>query len=132
MNKKILIIEDDTNILSGLQAKLRVEGLEVLINNGTDEISYVINKINTEKPDYIILDLLLPKIDGFELLSAIKAGDHGAKTPVFIFTNLADKDSQEKCNRLGAEHYFIKSDFNFDDFVEKIKKIISNLGKIKD
>jgi len=131
MNKKILVIEDDSNILAGLQAKFRVEGMEVLVNNGTETIEEIIERINKEKPNYIILDLMLPKIDGFELLRDIKSGGHGAKIPIFIFTNLTDKDSKEKCDTLGANYYFIKSDFNFDEFLEKIKKIISNLEKTK-
>ena len=126
MSKKILIVEDDINISTGLQAKFRIEGMEVMVNNGTEKIKDIIDNINTNKPNYIILDLLLPEIDGFDLLSAIKANAHSAKTPVFVFTNLTDRDTREQCEKLGANYYFSKNDFNIDEFVTKINKIIEN------
>ena len=123
MRKKILIIEDDAVVCYGLQAKLSSEGYIVESNNGSNEVGDVIKQAIKFNPDYIILDLILPKVDGFELLKAVKAGDETSKIPIFIFTNLSDNDSRERCDKLGAEYYFIKEDFNIDEFVDKLGKI---------
>ncbi|HOZ56391.1 MAG TPA: response regulator [bacterium] len=129
MGKKIFIVEDDVILLSSLQAKFSVEGFNVLVHNGAGDINEIIKLIKISMPDLIILDLILPKVDGFELLGSIKAADSISGIPIFVFSNLSDDDSKKKCFSLGAEQYFVKSDFNLDQFIEKIKKIIFN--KIK-
>jgi DNA-binding response OmpR family regulator len=129
MGKKIFIVEDDVILLSSLQAKFSVEGFSVVVHNGNSEINDILKLLRASKPDLIILDLILPKVDGFELLGNIKATDVINTIPVFVFSNLSDDDSKEKCQKLGADQYFVKSDFNLDQFIEKIKKIIAN--KIK-
>ncbi len=126
---KILIIEDDTNLLYSLQAKFSAEGFLVDSNQGNGSIEEMTNMVQLVKPGYIILDLLLPSLDGFELLQAIKANPETNRIPVFIFTNLSDKESKEKSDQLGADQFFLKSDFILDDFVTKISKIISNKKK---
>lgn len=129
MAKKIFIIEDDANLLYGLQAKLRVEGFDVVADEGIDEIE-VTKKLKSSSPDYIILDLILPHIDGFEMIKKIKADEVLKNIPVFVFSNLSDNDSRTRSMDLGAEQFFIKNDFSVDEFVEKIKKIIINKTKI--
>lgn len=129
-NKKILIIEDDANLLYGLQAKFRVENFEVITDEGADKTE-AMEKIKALKPDYIILDIILPKINGFNMLSDIKADPAISKIPVFIFTNLSDSDSRQKGAALGADFYLIKDELNLDEFVAKFKKIIENKEKNK-
>jgi len=129
MNKKILIIEDDANLLYSLQAKFRLTGFEVTIDEGLDEAE-LYHKIINIKPGFIILDLLLPKIDGFDFLKKIKADPETAAIPVFIFTNLSDEDSKAKGLNLGADYYLIKSEFSLDEFVEKVKRIMANKTKL--
>ncbi|MBA3047853.1 response regulator [Patescibacteria group bacterium] len=126
MSKKIFIIEDDINLLSGLQAKLRVDGFLVETSSGNCGINELVNNIKLSKPDYIILDLILPCLDGFEILKSVKSGKDLQGVPVFIFTNLSDEDTRSRSKKLGADYYFIKDDFMIDDFVLKFKKIISN------
>ena len=127
--KKILIVEDDANLLYGLQAKFRVAGYEILADQGTDKAA-AMEKIRILKPDYIILDIMLPKVDGFELLAEVKADREIFMIPVFIFTDLSDTDSRRKGKELGADFYLIKAELNIDEFVEKFQKIIANLKKI--
>jgi two-component system, OmpR family, alkaline phosphatase synthesis response regulator PhoP len=129
MAKKIFIIEDDANILYGLQAKFRVNGFETDINNGSFEISEVINQIIKFKPDFLIQDLMLPKIDGFEMIKELQQNDNTKNIPIFIFTNLSDEDSKSRGLNYGVKYFFVKSDFNIDDFVEKVSRIIKNLNK---
>lgn len=131
MQKRVFIIEDDVNNLYSLQAKLSVEGFAVKTETGNSEIEEVINKIKLYKPDYIILDLILPKIDGFDILSAIKSDKDFSNIAVFVFTNLSDMDSKIRSEKLGADYYFIKNEFVIDEFVNKFNNIIKNKEKIK-
>jgi len=124
-NKKILIIEDDSNLLYSLQSKFRVEGFDVIIDEGADK-KEAMEKIKILKPNYIILDVILPKINGFDMLSEIKADPYISKIPIFIFTNLSDNDSRQKSKELGADFYIIKTELNLDEFIAKFKKIIAN------
>lgn len=131
MEKSIYIIEDDVNILYGLQAKFGSEGFKTFGNKGTEKIEDIVRQIRLARPNYIVLDLILPSVDGFDLLKEIKSDDKLASAPVFIFSNLSDKDTKDKCETLGAEHYFVKADFNIDEIITKIKKIIENREKTK-
>lgn len=129
-HKKILIIEDEANLLYGLQAKFRVAGFEVITDEGAAKTE-TMEKIKVLKPDYIILDIILPRVDGFDLLAEIKADPVIPPIPVFIFTNLSDADSRRRCRELGADFYLLKTDFGLDEFVAKFKKIIDNRDRLK-
>lgn len=130
MEKKVFIIEDDVNNLCALQAKLSLEGFIVKIDNGDSKIEEILTKIKLFKPDCIILDLILPQADGFEILTAVKGDKEISGVSVFIFTNLSDNDSKSRGEQLGADYFFIKNKFLIDEFVEKFKKIIHNKQKI--
>jgi len=125
MANKIFIIEDDANLLAGLQAKFRVEGFSVITDFGFKSED-IFKKIIDLKPNYIILDLILPRIDGFQLLADLKGNQETASLPVFVFTNLSDEDSRSRCQNLGADYYLVKAEFPLDNFVAKVKKIIAN------
>ncbi len=129
MTKKLFIIEDDANLLYGLKAKFSLDGFQVESDSGSEELEEIIKRIKVLKPNYIILDLILPKVDGFSVLSSLKSNSETSGIPVFVFTNLSDEDSRLKSENLGSDHYFIKSDFTIDEFVGKINKIIKNLEK---
>ncbi len=131
MAKKIFIIEDDAALLYGLQAKFRVDGFETIIHNGTGTINTAIEQIKLALPTAIVLDLILPDTEGFALLKSIKGDKQINNIPVFIFTNYSDKAVKERCQNIGAEYYFIKSELNIDEFVNKVKIIINNRDKIK-
>ena len=85
MKAKMFIIEDDINLLSALQAKLSVLGFEVESHNGAGEITALVEKLLEFKPDYMILDLVLPDIDCFELLKKINGYHSLQNLPIFIF-----------------------------------------------
>ena len=130
MKEKILIIEDDVNILYGLEAKLNVEGFNIVTNDGNSAMKEVIDQVKSCQPDYIVLDLMLPKINGFDVITALVADQETNKIPIIVFTNLSDEDSKAKGLKLGATHYFVKSEFNIDSFVTKVKKIIDNRKRL--
>jgi DNA-binding response OmpR family regulator len=129
MRKRIFIVEDDANILYSLKAKLAIVGFDVEVNIGTSQID-IIKEITAFKPDLIVLDLILPKIDGFEVLKDLKSSTETKNVPVFIFTNLSDEDSRTRGGELGCDLYFLKNLLNIDEFVNKIIKIFKNKEKL--
>jgi len=130
MAKKIFIIEDDAALLYGLRAKFRVDDFETVIHDGTGTINAALEQIKLALPNAIVLDLILPDMEGFELLKSIKANKETNSIPIFIFTNYTDKAIKERCQNIGAEYYYIKSELNIDEFVAKVKKTIVNREKI--
>ena len=116
--KKVLIVEDD-NFLRSLTAKrLEKEGYAVAV--AVDGESALVTAQDA-KPDLILLDLLLPGLDGFAVLGKLKAHDDLKKVPVIVFSNLGQKEDIEKAKLLGAEQFLIKANFTLDDVMDKIK-----------
>jgi DNA-binding NarL/FixJ family response regulator len=124
MSRKVFIIEDDVNLLSGLTAKISALGLEVIGNQGCGNIHTIMDQLLLSEADYIILDLTLPEVDGCQLLALIKENHEAVKAPVFVFSDMSDTDIKSRCEALGADFYFLKSEFNIDDFAQKVKNII--------
>lgn len=122
MNETILIIEDDA-FLAGIYAqKLEAEGFKaVLSTNGEDGLK----QVQKEKPALVLLDLVLPKMTGFELLEILKHDPATASIPVLIMTNLAERKDVERCMALGAAGYVIKAHVLPHETVGKIKEILS-------
>ncbi len=127
--RKIFIIEDDVNILYGLESQFGADEFEVQSSQGDEEVDELISSIKDFDPNYIILDLLLPKNDGFDVIKRIKEDSEISDRPIFIFTDLSDDDSRNRSLELGADYYFIKEEFDPFEFVEKVKKIIENKEK---
>jgi len=116
--KKILIIEDDRALQSAMLEILAQEGYETASAYDGEE---GVQKANTEKPDLILLDLILPKKDGYEVLAEIKNGPD-KNIPVLILTNLEEIENVQKALELGANTFMVKSDFSLRDIIEKIKE----------
>ena len=120
MSKKILIIEDETALLYALQSQLSAEGYNTITaNDGEKALKVLAN----EKPDAIILDIILPKIDGWQLLKKIKADNRMSKIPVIIISNLSDDVSRARGIELGAKDYLLKTNYSVSELVEKIKEL---------
>ena len=119
--KTILIVEDDEFLRSLTAKRLEKENyhIEVAVD-GENAISV----IETIHPSLILLDLLLPGKDGFEVLKKIRSTDATKAIPVIIFSNLGQKDDIEKAKALGVDYFLIKDNFTLDDVVGKIKKLI--------
>jgi len=121
MSKKILIIEDDSFLQGIAVTKLKKEGYDVLAaSTGTDGIKIA----DTEKPDLILLDLLLPGSDGFEVLANLKKDENTKSIPVIVFSNLAEDKDIVKAKELGASEFMTKSNFTLDELAVKIKEIL--------
>ena len=124
--KKILIVEDEAALLYALKARLTVDGYEVLT---ADSAEQGLALAGEKQPDVIILDLVLPGMDGFDFLKKIKEDSKGKEIPVIIASNLGDKKDIARGLELGAKDYLIKTEFKLEDFIKKINNLIKNAGK---
>ena len=118
---KILIVEDDKFLRELIAQKLVREGYEISEAGDGEE---GIKKIKDEKPDLVLLDLILPGIDGFEILSRMKENSSLSRIPVIILSNLGQKDDVERGLKLGAIDYLIKAHFTPGEIIEKIKNAL--------
>jgi DNA-binding response OmpR family regulator len=119
--KKILIIEDDEFLLRMYATKLGMEGYKVILaSDGEKGLCLAIK----EKPDLILLDLLLPKKDGFEVLKELKAKVETKGIPVLVLTNLGQKQDIDRCFALGVTDYLIKAHFIPSEVIVKINRIL--------
>lgn len=120
-DKKILIIEDDKFLRKLVLRKLASEGYDVL--EAVDG-EHGIKEVHAKNPDLILLDLILPGIDGFEVLARIKQDKDTNSIPVIILSNLGQKEDIEKGFNLGAVDYLIKAHFTPNEIVEKVRALL--------
>ncbi|MFA5934149.1 MAG: response regulator [Candidatus Paceibacterota bacterium] len=117
--KKILVVEDDLSLLSALKDKLTREGFSIFVaKNGIEGLELVLNN----KPDLIMLDLLMPKMDGITMLKNVREYEWGEKVPVIILSNLSNEKLVAQTLEIGAYDYLIKSDWKIEDIIAKIKE----------
>jgi len=121
MSKKILIIEDDEFLRALIVRKLIKEGFDAIEADDGEE---GIIKAKTEKLDLILLDLVLPKMDGFDVLERIKKDPISGNVPVIILTNLDQKENVKKTDGLVVD-YLIKANLDPVEITERIKKVLS-------
>lgn len=121
MSKKILIVEDDKFLRELIGQKLVKEGYDILEAVDGEE---GLKKVKSEKPDMVLLDLILPSIDGFEVLSRIKEDVGPVAPPIIILSNLGQKEDVEKGLKLGAVDYLIKAHFTPGEIIEKVRSIL--------
>ena len=122
MSKTIFIIEDDL-FLQGLEAtKLKKEGYEILTAASGKDVSVIVSK--KPKIDLILLDIMLPDMDGFQILQMIREDQAYLNTPVIIFSNLSEEKDIEKSKDFNVKEFMIKSNFNLDELTVKIKEMI--------
>ncbi len=119
MAKKILTIEDDRDLLTLVDKKLTDEGFEVVgFETGQQALDYLKN----HRPDLIVLDILLPDIDGITVLTEITNNENWKDIPVIIFSNLDQPGSFEQVTALGDYEYLVKAKTELSDLADKIKK----------
>jgi DNA-binding response OmpR family regulator len=119
--KKIMLVEDDHFLSSLLKARLEKDGFGVL---QAFDGQQAIEMLKTERPNLVILDLIMPKTNGFEVLKTITLTPGIEKIPVVIVSNLAQDSDIEKARELGAKEYFVKVKISIDDLIEKIKDLV--------
>lgn len=121
---KVLLVEDDPFLSSLLKNKLQKEGLDVILARDGDE---ALNILRAEKIDLALLDVILPKKSGFEIMEEIRSDPQlqNANIPVIIISNLGQPEDIERGKKLGAVAYFVKAKTSINDLVQKIKDFIS-------
>lgn len=122
--KNIFIIEDDINILYGLRDIFSSNDYDVETSDSNEEMEDLLNRIKKFRPKIIILDLVLPKIDGLEIIKKIKEDDSVRDAEIFIFTDLSDEDGKSRSVGLGANYYFMKNEFDIYTFSNKVMRIM--------
>ena len=120
-SKKIMIVEDDHFLSSLMKARLEKEGFEVVQAFDGEEAIEMLHKVI---PSLVILDLIMPKVTGFEVLQMLSITPQLDKIPVVIVSNLAQDSDIEKARQLGAREYFIKVKVSIDDLIGKIKTLV--------
>jgi DNA-binding response OmpR family regulator len=116
--KKIVLADDEKFIAKAYSEGLNRAGFQVITAN--DGIT-ALEEIKKNKPDMVLLDLIMPGMTGFEVLKSVKEDGELKKTPVFILSNLSQKTDQEEANSLGAEEFIVKSDISLEELVNKVK-----------
>lgn len=117
----ILIVEDDKFLRELFVRKLFSEGFEVDSAIDSDEAFDVLSK---KKPDVIFLDLILPGMDGFEILARIKKDDTIKNIPVLVISNLGQKEDIDKAMQLGATDFLVKANFTLDEIIARVLQIL--------
>lgn len=117
----ILVAEDDAIYSKVYQNKLAKEGYEVVVVGNGDE---AIKKAKELKPDLILLDLIMPIMDGFAALAELKGNSETKNIKVVVMSNLGQDTDVQKAKDLGANEYFIKSNISIQEFVDKVKSYL--------
>jgi len=119
--QKILVAEDDKLLASAYKIKLEREGYSVmLVGNGVE----LVKNIESFVPDLIILDLIMPQTDGFQILDYLKKSDRWKNVPVLVASNLSQSEDIVKATKMGADDYIIKSGLSMKDLGNKIKTLL--------
>jgi len=119
--KSILLIEDDSFLIDIYTTKLKESGFDVAVAADGEQ---AIIKVKELKPDLVILDIVLPEVDGWEILRKIKSELKLEDLKVIILSNLGQKEEVEKGINLGAAKYLIKAHYTPSQVVEEIKKVL--------
>lgn len=121
MAKKVFIVEDDEFLRSLTVKRLEKEGYEVAVSPDGEG---AMDGILKEKPDIILLDLLLPGLNGYEVLQKIRDNGETKSMPVIVFSNLGQREDIEKAKAIGVSDFLIKANFTLDDVVIKVSSLL--------
>lgn len=120
--KKILLVEDDTALAAVYKSRLELEGFEIReVNNGEDALSAAIDF----KPDLILLDAMMPKISGFDVLDILRNTPDTTNIRVIMLTALSQPKDKERAESLGVDDYLVKSQVVIGDVVDRVKHHLS-------
>lgn len=119
-NNKLLIVEDDETLVKMYSTKCSMEGLNV--DTATDG-QEALDKLEAGEYDMVLLDLMLPKVDGFEVLEKLRASSWpNAKKPVIVFSNLGQQSDIDRAKKLGANDYLVKANLTPNQVIEKLRE----------
>ncbi len=119
--KKILVVDDELDVQSIISFRLEINGYDISVaSDGQDGL----DKIKAEKPDLVLLDLMLPKINGFEICRMIKFDEKFKDLPIIILSALDKEDDRKKAMDAGADAYFLKP-FDLESLLGKISSLLT-------
>ena len=121
-SKKVLIVEDDQQISRVYEIQLKKEGISTIVARDGEEAIKLLMK---EKPDLVVLDLMLPKKDGFDVLREVRGNPDLSKIPMIIISNLGQADDKTRALELGATEYLVKIDQSILEIIKKIKNYLN-------
>lgn len=119
--KVILVVDDDITLMEMYVERLKMDGAIILQAKDGEE---ALQRVAEGKPSIILLDIMMPKIDGFEVLTKLKADSETAKIPVIVLSALADDERKKKAKDLGAADYFVKSEMLPADVLAKVSRLL--------
>lgn len=119
---KILLVEDDESLSNVYMTRFEAEGFDIRrVGNGEDALAAALSF----QPDIVLLDIMMPKVDGFNVLDILRNTPQTEKLKIIILSALSQQMDIEKANKLGADDYLIKSEVTIADVVSKVKKELS-------
>jgi DNA-binding response OmpR family regulator len=119
---KILVVEDEEILLTALREELESGGYST--EGAVDGVDGL-EKVKSYKPELILLDLLMPKMDGMEMLQKLKEDSETREVPVVILTNLSDYEKISEALSLGAMDYLVKANYKLEDLLDKVKTVLA-------
>lgn len=122
MVQKILLVEDEEIIYNLLQRKLTAEGYEVSVAKNGEE---GLENMRRKKPDLVLLDIIMPKKSGFEVMAEMQKDETLKKIPIIVISNSGQPVELDKAKELGAQDWLIKTEFDPQEVIEKIRKIFA-------
>ena len=123
---KLLLIEDDVTLVKMYERKFISDGYEVVVAYDGQE---GLEKATKEKPDLVLLDIMLPKLDGLALFKKMRSLPETFNTPVILLTNFGQEDAVFECFKLGAVDYLVKADVTPQQVVAKVENFLSEQKK---
>jgi DNA-binding response OmpR family regulator len=121
--KKILVVEDDADLCEAVVDKFRSEGFEVhAARNGEEGLKMAFEI----RPNLVLLDIVMPKMDGMTMLRKLRQDSWGQLVPVIILTNISDAKGLAEALEIGVDEYLLKAEWKLQDVAEKVKKIIGS------
>lgn len=122
-NKKILLVEDDPFLLDIYKKKFHLAGIEMRI---AEDGQQALEMIQDDPPDVLLLDIVLPRVGGWQILEKIKSDKSLEKMQIIILSNLGQKEEVAKGLNMGAIRYLIKAQFTPNEIVEEVKKLLQS------
>ena len=117
--KRILLVEDDDALANVYVTRLQAEGFDIRrINNGEEALATVM----TYQPDLVLLDIMMPKVSGFDVLDRLRRTPQTAKTKVIMLTALSQESDKQRAEQLGVDDYLVKSQVVIADVVDRIRQ----------
>ncbi|MDP4038803.1 MAG: response regulator [bacterium] len=123
---KILLVEDDINLRDIYYARFEAEGYQISVaSNGEEALAAAVK----ERPDVILLDIMMPRISGFDVLDIIRSTPEIAHTKVIMMTALSEESDRERGKKLGVDEYLVKSQVTLEEVVDTVKRVLGEPAK---